>query len=201
MCPTPLFSSICFIVRWQRIILVLSTLVASWYGMMLVHELGHVLAAWATGSRVAEVRVPFFGLSQTEIAEYRHAAVVVTMGPILGVVVPVLVWVVARWLFRTRVEPLTRFFAGFCLVANGGYMASGLVAPVGDAADLVALGLPGWAMGVPGLVAAGAGLAVWNGLGRAFGFGGGVIPRQMVAAGVVWMLVAIGSVVAVGVFG
>ncbi len=187
--------------RSSQIILVLSTLVASWYGMMLVHELGHVLAAWGTGSRVAEVRVPFIGLSQTEMAEYRHAAWVVGMGPIVGVAVPALVWVLAWWLFGTRAEPLPRFFAGFCLVANGGYMVSALAFPVGDAADLVALGVPGWATGVPGLVAAGAGLAVWHGLGRAFGFGGGVIPRQMLFAAVVWMLVVIGVVAAVGVFG
>lgn len=177
-----------------------STLVASWYGMMLVHELGHVVAAWGTGSRVAEVRVPFFGLSQTEIAEYRRAAVVVAMGPIIGVVVPLLVWLVAR-LSRAGVGPLARFFAGFCLVANGGYMASGMILPVGDAADLAALGVPGWAMGVPGLVAAGAGLAAWNGLGRAFGFGGGEVRRSTVVAGVVWMLVVLGLVAAVGVFG
>jgi hypothetical protein len=180
--------------------LILSTLVASWYGMMLVHELGHVLAAWGTGSTVAEVRVPFFGLSQTEIAEYRHGALVVGMGPTVGVAVPLVVWVVARG-FRARVEPLSRFFAGFCLVANGGYMASGLFSPVGDAADLAALGVPGSAMGVPELLAVGAGLAVWNGLGRAFGFGGAEIRRGVVVAAGVWVGVTLGLVVVVGVLG
>lgn len=180
-------------------ILIGLTLIASWYGMMLVHELGHVLAAWGTGSVVAAVRVPFVEFSQTEMVRYAEPAwVVVAAGPAAGVLLPVLAWLAVRRFARGWVGgPLLRFFAGFCLVANGGYMASALVNAAGDAADLAALGVSRWAIGLPGLVAAGLGLAVWNGLGRNFGLGGGAVRREMVlaagiaAAGVVGVVAVI----------
>lgn len=168
----------------MRTATILLTLIASWYGMMLVHELGHVLAALATGSKVDAVRVPFLGLSQTEIAVYKHPVVVIAMGPVVGVVLPLLAWGVVRTRslagrFGPAPVVLARFFAGFCLVANGGYLASGLVSAVGDVADLAALGVPMWLVGGIGLAAAGVGLAVWNGLGAAFGLGvrGQNLPR------------------------
>jgi hypothetical protein len=37
--------------RVHQIVLIVSTLVFSWLGMMAVHEAGHVLAAWLTGIR------------------------------------------------------------------------------------------------------------------------------------------------------
>ena len=36
-------------------ILIFSMLVASWLAMQVVHEFGHVLAAWATGGEVTRV--------------------------------------------------------------------------------------------------------------------------------------------------
>jgi hypothetical protein len=137
--------------------------------MMIVHELGHVLATWATGSTLAGVVVPWVGFSQTEIIEYRRPIVVVSAGTIAGVVLPLAAWLSTR---ASALAPgwvtLSRFFAGFCLVANGGYLGSALVSPVGDAEDLVALGTPTWAIGVPGLLMLTCGLWIWNGLGPKF---------------------------------
>lgn len=187
----------------RRLTLVACTLIASWYGMLLVHELGHVLAAWGTGSEVAAVRVPWVGFSQTEMVRYAEPAwVVVAAGPAAGVVLPALAWLAVRRIARGwSGEPLARFFAGFCLVANGGYMASALVNASGDAADLLALGVPRWALGVPGLVSAGLGLAAWNGLGRSFGLGGGEVRRGMLASAGVGAAAALGLVAGIGLWG
>lgn len=184
-------------------ILIGLTLIASWYGMMLVHELGHVLAARGTGSAVAAVRVPWVGFSQTEMVRYAEPAwVVVAAGPAAGVVLPVLAWLAVRRVGRGRAcEPLARFFAGFCLVANGGYMASALVNAAGDAADLAALGVSRWAIAVPGVIAAGLGLAVWNGLGRSFGLGGGDVRRGMTLAAGIAAAGVLGVVAVIGVLG
>ena len=47
------------VVEWMRTLrawaLVAVTGAASWYGMMIVHELGHVAGAWLSGGRVARV--------------------------------------------------------------------------------------------------------------------------------------------------
>jgi hypothetical protein len=174
-------------------ILALTILAASWYGMMLVHELGHVLAAWATGSTISAVRVPWVGFSQTEIARYGGPAwAVVAAGPVLGVLVPAAAWGLGRVVARGWVGvPLLRFFAGFCLVANGWYMASALVDPAGDAGDLAALGVPRWAVAVPGILAAASGFAVWHGLGLSFGPRGGQVGRGMLTAAGVGLAVVL----------
>ena len=64
-----------------------------------------------------------------------------------------------------------RFFAGFCLIANGAYLGVGSFAGIGDAGELLRLG-----MSVPmlwgfGLLVFPAGLLVWHGAGADFGFG------------------------------
>jgi hypothetical protein len=180
----------------------LNTLIASWYGMMLVHELGHVAAALATGSRIESVRIPLVGFSQTEISVYHHPLWVVAMGPAVGVAVPLAVWAVVRGLtrrFRDRwtLEPLSRFFAGFCLVANGGYLASAIAQPVGDVEELVLFGVPIWGLTSLGGLGVLAGLAMWNGLAKAFGFRGGLANPAMLNAATVWMALTMASAIAV----
>lgn len=65
--------------------------------------------------------------------------------------------------------------AELCLIANGAYLGAAFILPVGDAADLIRLGVPVWAFAVPGILVFGAGLWVWDGLAekgravRAFG--------------------------------
>ncbi|XHC26480.1 MAG: hypothetical protein ACFHWZ_17240 [Phycisphaerales bacterium] len=56
--------------------------------------------------------------------------------------------------------------AELCLIANGAYLGAAFILPVGDAADLIRLGVPVWAFAVPGVLAFGAGLWVWDGLAR-----------------------------------
>lgn len=70
--------------RVPQAVLVVSTLWASWLGMQAVHEAGHVLGAWVTGGRVAQVVLWPLTISRTDLAENPHPAVVVCVGPICG---------------------------------------------------------------------------------------------------------------------
>ena len=54
--------------------------IASWYGMMAVHEAGHCAAAWLTGGVVEKVYVPLLGFSQTFYHENPHPLAVAWAG-------------------------------------------------------------------------------------------------------------------------
>ena len=74
-------------------------------------------------------------------------------------------------LLRARWTYLVRFFAGFCLVANGVYLSVGSFEGLGDAGDLLRHGAPRWALLAFGLACVPCGLFLWHGLGPHFGLG------------------------------
>jgi hypothetical protein len=163
--------------------------------MMIVHESGHVLAAWASGGRVARVILHPFAFSRTDLAENPHPLFVAWGGPVLGSVLPLTVWLIVRAV-RFRLAFLLRFFAGFCLIANGAYLASAAAIPVGDSEELLRLGVPLWAIMAPGISAFAGGLALWNRLGSSFGFGGHPVDRAaVIAASVSLVVVVVGMLV------
>src|SRR3954451_22380263 len=100
--------------------------------MQAVHEFGHVLGAWLTGGRVARVVLHPLTISRTDLAENPAPLAVVWAGAVLGVVLALAAWGLAA-AFRLPGAYLLRFFAGFCLVANGGYLAGGSFDRLGDA--------------------------------------------------------------------
>jgi len=153
-----------------RLVLICATLLGSWLAMQAVHELGHVLGAWLTGGRVARVVLDPLTISRTDLAENPQPLVVAWSGPLFGVVVPLLLWLSAAKL-RLPVAFVFRFFAGSCLIANGAYLAAGVVAGIGDAGDLLRHGTPPWCLWLFGLLAVPAGLWLWHGQGRHFGLG------------------------------
>ena len=87
---------------------------------------------------------------------------------------------------------LLRFFAGFCLVANGVYLGVGSFEGVGDAGDLLRYGAPRWQLIAFGLVCVPPGLALWHGLGPHFGLGEakGRVDRRA-AVGILGLLLAV----------
>jgi hypothetical protein len=176
--------------RWQ-VALVASTCVFSWLAMQVVHELGHVLFAWASGGSVARVSLPPLGFSRTELGANPHPLAVAWGGAIGGVALPLVALATAR-LARLRAKPFVRFFAGFCLIANGIYLGAGPWTMAGDASDLIVAGAPGWMLVVFGTAAMPAGFLLWNGLGPSFGFGEakGAVDRRL-AVGVTCAAVAI----------
>jgi len=185
-----------FVQRFQQAVLIVSTLLASWLGMQAVHELGHVLGAWATGGQVERVVLHPLTISRTDLAVNPQPLVVVWAGPVFGVTMPFLAWAVAakaRWpgVF------LLRFFAGFCLIANGAYLSFGSLAGAGDAGDLLRHGSPMWLLWLFGLFTVPAGLFLWHRQGQHFGFGTGGNAQRIAAYAALIVLLAL---VALGLF-
>jgi len=167
--------------RVPALVLSLTAVAASWYGMMIVHEFGHVVSTWISGGRVARVILHPLFFSRTDLAENPHPLLVVWGGPALGSALPLVAWLVAR-ASRLRLAFLLRFFSGFCLVVNGAYLASAAMMPVGDSEDLLRLGAPLWAVLLPGVAGVVSGLAMWNRLGSHFGLGGQQVDRAAIMA-------------------
>ena len=154
----------------HRTVLILSTLLGSWLGMQAVHELGHVLGAWITGGRVARVVLHPLTISRTDVVENSHPLIVVWAGPCCGVLLPLLVWGCVTKL-KPNIAFLPRFFAGFCLIANGLYIGIGSFDRVGDCGEMLQHGSPAWLLWGFGLLTVPVGFWLWHGQGRHFGWG------------------------------
>jgi hypothetical protein len=144
-----------------RLLLGAGLLYATWLGMLGAHELGHCLHAWLSGGRVVRVSIPPLRFSQTIVHPNPHELLVVWGGPVWGVVLSVGLCELVR-LMRRRVPYALRFFAGFCLIANGAYIGVGGLGHAGAAGDLRGLGTPPAVMVVCGAAAVVAGLALWH---------------------------------------
>lgn len=169
--------------RLHQVVLIASTLVGSWLGMQAVHEMGHVLGARLTGGVVGKVVLHPLALSRTDLAKNPQPLAVAWAGPLGGVLLPLGFCGIAAasratWAF------LPRFFAGFCLVANGAYIGCGTFVSVGDAQELLRHGAPTWLLGAFGAVCVPLGLWLWHGQGRYFGLGP---DRQEVRPGVAYI--------------
>lgn len=139
--------------------IVTASVVSAWLWMMIVHETGHVIFAWMTGGTVERVWIPLAGISWTQLSTNPNPVAVAWGGFIVGSLLPVAVWGTVAAL-RLRIEPGLRFFASFCLLANGAYMASALGYPVGDVEDILAFGGARWPLMLAGPIAVVSGLAV-----------------------------------------
>lgn len=154
--------------RVHQFVLIASLLVFSWLAMQAVHELGHVLHAWASGGTVTRVLLDPLEISRTDVAPNPHPQFVAWGGPIWGALLPAAAWFALHAARLSRAW-LARFFAGFCLIANGAYLLGGSIFPAGDAEVLLREGAPRWALAAFGIASAGAGLWLWNGSGAHFG--------------------------------
>jgi hypothetical protein len=151
-------------------LLIVSTLLVSWFGMMLVHELGHCLHAWLSGGAVAHVALHPLVISRTDCSANPHPLFVAWGGPIWGTLIPLAILVVSR-LARSSAWYVFQFFAGFCLVINGLYIFEDSFFRAGDGGDMIRNGTPVWVMLAFGAVAVSLGFYLWDGLGPWFGLG------------------------------
>jgi Peptidase M50B-like len=175
--------------RQHQLVLIGSTLVFSWLAMQAVHELGHVVGSLLSGGRVAQVILHPAKISQTRLADNPHPQFVAWMGPLLGIALPAGLMLVAR-AANWRGWYAFQFFAGFCLVANGAYLAFGSIGRIGDAGDLLRHGAAPMLLWLFGLATIPGGLWLWNGLGPHFGLNsGGRVDRGV--AYVMLMLVVV----------
>jgi hypothetical protein len=156
--------------RLPQIVLAVSAVLGSWLGMQVVHECGHVLGARLTGGKVARVVLHPLTISRTDLADNPRPLVVVWAGPLFGVVAPLAIWGVAAAAGWPGAFVL-RFFAGFCLVANGSYIGLGSFDGVGDCGEMLRHGSRLWQLWLFGVVTAPAGVWLWHGQGPHFGLG------------------------------
>jgi hypothetical protein len=153
--------------RALQLNLILSLALLSWLTMQAVHEFGHVTGAWLTGGRVERVVLYPSVISRTDWSGSRNPLVVVWAGPIVGSLLPLAIWGIAAAI-RFVATYLARFFAGFCLIANGAYIGAGAFYRIGDTGDLLRYGASIWQLWLFGALACIAGLWLWNGLGPHF---------------------------------
>jgi len=161
--------------RFYQALLLATFLPLCWLWMMAVHELGHVAGAWLTGGTVQRVVLHPLAFSRTDVAPNPQPVVVVWAGPLVGVLLPLAmlaVWKLNNW----PAVHLIRFFAGFCLIANGAYIGAGSWSAIGDAGDMLRAGSPAWTLWLFGLLTIPLGLCLWNGSGPRYGFGKTAIP-------------------------
>lgn len=181
-----------------RATLIAAPLIGSWLGMQAVHELGHAMATLATGGQVTRVVLSPWTISRTDFIDSRNPLLVVWAGPVSGVALPLALWLTLQ---RAPMAFLARFFAGFCSIANGCYLAFGSTARIGDAGELLRLGAPAWSLGMFGALAAPVGLWLWHGQGRCFGLGKSAEPVSWRSAGVAAGLCAALAILALAVGG
>jgi hypothetical protein len=136
-------------------------LVASWYAMLALHELGHIVHALMTGATGIRLVFPVLGFSKTDVASNPHPLAVACGGVLWGSLLPLLFWMGAK-LCRWRYAPLRRFLAGFCLLANGGYLLSAAFNAVGDVEEMIRSGGAQWLLTGCGLAGIAAGVLVWH---------------------------------------
>lgn len=154
----------------MAVLLIVCTLVASWLGMQAVHEFGHCIGAWTTGGTIERVHLKPWSISQTVLLNNPKPLIVVWSGPVVGVILPVAIWLAsafAKWSFAF----VLRFFAGFSLVANGLYLGVGSFFEIGDCGEMIRHGSRLWQMWLFGLVTVPLGFWLWHGQGRYFGMG------------------------------
>ena len=156
--------------KFHREVLIASTLLASWLGMQAVHELGHVAGAWLTGGSVQRVVLHPLTISRTDLADNPAPLAVVWAGPLVGILLPLLLWL-ATAVCKVPGSFVLRFFAGFCLVANGLYISLGSFGHIGDCGEMLRHGSQLWQLWLFGLVTVPAGVWLWHGQGAEFGLG------------------------------
>ena len=161
--------------RLPQLILIAATGLLAWLWMQIIHECGHALFGWLTGGTVCRVVLHPLTISRTDLDLNPHPLIVCWAGPVFGSIAPILIWRVAR-AAKCPGEYWLRFFAGFCLIANGAYLAVGSFEGIGDAGDLLKHGSPVWMLWLFGACTISVGLRLWHGLGPKFGLGPSAMP-------------------------
>ena len=155
--------------RFYKYLLIVSILGLSWLGMMAVHEFGHCLHAWMSGGNVSKVVLHPLVISRTDLFRNPHPLFVAWGGAVIGTLVPFALFVVVA-MCRFSLTYIFRFFAGFCLIINGIYIAEDSIFKAGDGGDMIRYGTPQWVLIAFGIVTISLGIYLWNGLGPYFGF-------------------------------
>ena len=156
--------------RVNQAILLASFIPFCWLAFMAFHELGHIIVGLSTGGTVTKVVLHPLAISRTDVSPNPNPLAVVWAGPIIGVLMPVLIWA-GFHKFKLAGDYLARFLAGFCLIANGAYIGVGSFENIGDAGDMLKYGSPIWLLWFFGVATVPIGFLIWHQLGPKFGLG------------------------------
>lgn len=148
----------------RRLLGGVSVLAYSWFLMMAIHEAGHVIAAIATGGTVQKIQLQPLAISKTDVAPNPKPLFVVWAGPLVGALFPFIVLGILRTQ-KAAIWQLALFFAGFCLIANGAYIAAGSFDQVGDCKVMLKEGSPMWTLLLFGGIAIPTGFWLWHQIG------------------------------------
>jgi len=178
--------------RFFQISLIVSFIAFSWLAFMVVHEFGHALTSWLTGGSVALMILHPLKISWTSFASNPHPQLVAWGGPFWGALLPVATLGIARLLHLPGVY-LFKFFAGFCLIANGLYLIVDSFERGGDGGTLIRCGAAQWELLAFGMVVTPLGFWLLHGLGPHFGLGAarGRVSRPAVITSVGLLLVTV----------
>ena len=138
--------------------------------MQIFHELGHVIAGLLSGAEIEKVYLHPLTLSRTAFSTNPKPLFVVWMGPIIGVALPFLLYLVAKFAKVSKLY-MFRLFSGFCCIANGIYISFGFGYPALDSGLMLSLGTPLLFILGFGVLTIPLGFYLWNGLGNHFGLG------------------------------
>ena len=185
--------------RIEQTVLMVTFLAFSWLAMQAVHELGHVTGAFLTNAEVSKVALHPCIISRTDLGHNPHPLLVVWAGPVIGSALPLLAFLLAK-VCRNSGVYLFRFFAGFCLIANGVYIAFGPSDGAADTGVMMQYGSPRWIMITFGLLTASLGLYLWNRQGQHFGLGDakGIVSRKETIVSAVLLVAIVGIELMVG---
>jgi Peptidase M50B-like len=146
--------------RIRQGLLILSTILLSWLLMQVVHEFGHMAAAWLSGGRVIHVVLHPLAISRTDVHPNPHPSIVVWGGPLMSALLPLAVALVFALVHLSN--GFLWFFAGFCLIANGAYIGFGSFQRIGDCGEMIRNGTPIWLLWLFGGIAIPFGLFLWS---------------------------------------
>lgn len=144
-----------------------AVMLLSWLLMQAAHELGHIIGAKLTGGEVKKVVLHPAAISRTDVHPNPRPLIVVWAGPVIGILLPVTIWIAVRLTLGPSSvisQNILRFFAGFCLIANGAYIAFGSISRVGDCGEMLRHGSPRWLLWLFGALTIPAGLWLWHGV-------------------------------------
>ncbi len=147
-----------------------------------------MLGAVISGGHVTKVVLHPCTISRTDVFPNPHPLFVVWAGPIVGTLLPLLAFL------------LTRFFAGFCLVANGVYIGFGSIQGIGDAGDMLRYDSFRWQLTLFSIIIITLGFYLWNGLGSNFGLGKtkGTVSRRAALASLILFVILVRAELAIG---
>ena len=150
--------------RFHQVVFLFSVVALSWFAMMAIHELGHVVGAMVSGGQVERVVLHPLTISRTDVKPNPNPLLVVWAGPLLGCLLPLVIGLAVPKR-STMVRNTMLFFAGFCLLANGAYIAFGAFDSVGDCGEMLKHGSPIWLLLAFGAIAICVGFYLWHCLG------------------------------------